>query len=69
MKRYIYIPLHGGLGDQIKKLYAGILVGRELKVSKILIDFSLNLVLRKSEIKFAPARITFSFAFLVLNVT
>ena len=40
MKRYIYIPLHGGLGDQIKKLYAGILVGRELKVSKILIDFS-----------------------------
>jgi hypothetical protein len=40
MKRYIYIPLHGGLADQIKKLYAGILVGRELKVSKILIDFS-----------------------------
>jgi hypothetical protein len=40
MKRTIYIPLHGGLADQLKKLYAGILVSRELKISKIFLDFS-----------------------------
>lgn len=40
MKRAVYIPLHGGLADQIKKLYAGILICRKLKISKIFLDFS-----------------------------
>ena len=40
LNRSVYIPVQGGLADQIKQLYAGILISRKLKISKIFLDLS-----------------------------